>query len=143
MREYWIDLSKYGITKEECIELRGFCMQYERKKQRIADILDSVPGCVATMPPANILPGDPTGEKAARLDMLIRDCEMIEQSALEAVGAHDERVLYQHLLENVTSRKRKPIGSIPCGKNQFYEYRRRFFAILFEKKGNWGSQNML
>lgn len=143
MRRYWIDLRKYGITQEECIELCGFCMQYKRKKQRIEEIMGASPGCVVGMPSKGMLPGDPTGDRAVKLDMLVRDCEMIEQSAIEATGSSDDRVLYQHLLNNVTSLKREPITAIPCGRNQFYEYRRRFFLILHVKKGGWGNDPVL
>jgi len=63
-----------------------------------------------------------------------KDCELIEQTAMETDNA-----LYKPLLYNVTSGvsydQMKAMGiEIFCGKNQFYDKRQKFFYLLNKRK---------
>lgn len=132
-----IQLDKYEISKYAYRELKYFCLQYPEKKAWLNRLHSSQyllrPTAVDGMPHSSD-PGNPTahaGEKAARLS---RDCELIEQTAIEADAG-----IYQQLLKAVTQDvsywQLKCCDGIPCGKDYFYACRRKFFYLLAKKQG--------
>lgn len=128
-----LKLDKYGISKEAYRELRSFCLQYEEKKARLQQLRSIASAPINGMPRKNET-GDPTAKHAEIAVKLSNDIFIIEQSALEASGN-----LYQYIIRHVTTEgatyeKLSP----PCGRRQFYEYRRMFFFFLWEKMGNTG-----
>lgn len=132
MRNYPLNLKKYQIDRERYGELRYFCLQYPKKKQQLSELLHASPDPCCTG--SSNSPSDPTTAIAIKRDQLLRECELIEQSVLEAVGGGDEDALYQHLLHHVTNGNKSIPGRVPCGRNQFYEYRRKFFFLLDQRK---------
>lgn len=128
-----LKLDKYGISKEAYRELRSFCLQYEEKKARLQQLRSIASAPITGMPGKNE-PGNPTAKHAEIAVKLSNDIAMIEQSALEASGN-----LYQHIIQHVT-REGATYEKLcpPCGRRQFYEYRRIFFYFLWEKMGNTG-----
>lgn len=124
-----LKLSKYEISTKAYRELFYFCQQYKDKKNQ----LNYLRGLTAV--PMNGMPkgsntGNPTERKGLLCQKLSTDCELIEQTAIEA-GAD----VYSWLLSNVTEQgmsweNMQP----PIGKNQFYERRRKFFYLLAYKK---------
>ena len=74
--------------------------------------------------------GDPTAEKAEKAQKWIQDIELIEEVAKEV-----DPTIYQSLIANVTN-EHMPFEflSVPCGRRQFYEARRKFFYLLDKKK---------
>lgn len=150
-----IALDSWGISWEEYKELTYFCLQYDQKKRDAAALLTTR---ISTPAPATyhragkeygtFLPhgsgrtSDPTAATAAKRDRLLRDVRMIEQACAAAVlDAHDiSGKLYAALLRAVTTRSgvqsvyANPDTRPPCGKNEIYVARRRFFWILREMK---------
>ena len=61
---------------------------------------------------------------------LKKDLEAIEQAAIEA-----GEELYPYVISNVADGIPYQYLGVPLGKNQFYRVPRRFFNILFEKRG--------
>lgn len=83
---------------------------------------------------------DPVAATAAKRDRLLRDVMMIERAAQIAGVLEDGHSIYPALLRAVTTR-----GGVqavmtdtdarpPCGKNEFYAARRRFFWIIREMR---------
>lgn len=60
-----------------------------------------------------------------------RKCEvkLIEQTAIAA-----DPVIYPYILKSVTQGIKYEYMDAPCGRRQFYEARRVFFALLAEKR---------
>ena len=101
---------------------------------------------IVKVPHATFIPrggnrtSDPTAATAAKRERLLADVRMIEQAALAASVLDDGHSIYAALLQAVTTRggvqsvmadeDTKP----PCGKNEFYAARRKFFWILREMK---------
>ena len=74
-------------------------------------------------------PGDPTGATVARRELLLADCEDMEQAAIEAAAGYGTGMA-DYLLRYVTRADKPPIEFAPCGRRQFYDLRRRYFAAL-------------
>lgn len=150
-----IKLDEWGISWEEYKELMYFALQYNQKKRDAAALLTirlSTP--VPTvyhrggkeygtfLPHGSGHVSDPVAAAAAKRDRLLRDVRMIEQAAQAAGELEDGHNIYTYLLRAVTTRSgvqavmtepersKKP----PCGKNEFYAARRKFFWILREMK---------
>lgn len=128
-----LKLDQYGISKEAYRELRSFCLQYEEKRKQL-ELCYSVgsPG-LSEMPKGSGV-SNPTAKQAMLAIKLRNDLSLIEQTAIEAAGE-----LYQYVIHNVTSEGEtwEKMGP-PCGRRQFYEYRRLFFYLLWVKMGNTG-----
>lgn len=145
-----LKLDAWGISWEEYKELTYFCLQYEQKKRDAAAMLT-----IKTATPAptmyhkggkvygTFLPhgsgiSDPVAATAAKRERLLNDVRMIEQAALAAGELDDGHSIYSALLRAVTSRSgvqavmADPDKRPPCGKNEFYAARRKFFWILRE-----------
>ena len=145
-----IKLDDWGITWEEYKELTYFCLQYERKKRDAAALLTiklSTPTPVTYRwngkEYGEFLPrggriSDPVAATAAKRDRLLGDVHMIEQAAMAAARLDDGHSIYPALLRAVTTRSgvqavmADPDNRPPCGKNEFYAARRKFFWILRE-----------
>ena len=66
--------------------------------------------------------------------MLEKNCELIEQTVIEA-----DPDIYQYILkavteEDVTYRYLNMIMGIPCSHNTYYDRRRRFYWLLDKRK---------
>lgn len=117
-----------GVSEARYMELLNFCLQYEEKKAELRSM-------------AYLTSGEgggrkghvsrPTEEIALRRARLEEDIAMIETSAVEAGGV----VIAPFILKNVTQKLHyRVLGDVPCGINQFYRMRRRFFELLDGKK---------
>lgn len=126
-----LKLDNYGITKEAYRELEYFCLQYEKKKRSLSECY-SLRSPVCSDMPRSGGTGNPTAKQALNAIKLQKDLCLIEQTAIEA-----SRELYPYLLKNVTDRSMTyEKMAVPCGRRQFYEYRRLFFYLLWAKMGN-------
>ncbi|MBQ8504563.1 MAG: hypothetical protein IJ491_09860 [Clostridia bacterium] len=132
-RSYKLRLSdKYNISPNRYAELKAFCLQYEEKRAELEQLysLSSVPPEVAVMGGE---PGKPTERKAMRASKLKREIELIDRS-LEAVCGADIGII-EVLKKNVTlGYGYDKLGYVPCGINQFYKHRRKFFFLLDKEK---------
>ncbi len=110
------------------MELKWFCLQYADKKQRLAMQLNGG-GVKLDGMPHGTEPGNPTLSAVIRREPLVRDCQDIEQAAIEAWPDG-----YQCILRNVALGESFERICPTCGKNQFTQYRRKFFYILWQKR---------
>lgn len=126
--------SKYGISKNRFKELYYWCLQYSEWKDELKYKTDTVGAMeINDMPTCNNV-GDPTQKLAIRRAMLEKNCELIEQAAIEA-----DPDIYQYILkavteEDVTYRYLNMIMGIPCGKKMYYDRRRKFYWLLDKRK---------
>lgn len=148
-----LKLDAWGISWEEYKELTYFCLQYEQKKRDAAALLTlklstPVPEIYhkagkeygTFMPHGSGHVSDPTAATAAKRDRLLGDVHMIEQAAMAAGRLKSGYSIYTSLLRAVTTRGGVQAAMTdtdtrpPCGKNEFYEARRKFFWILREMR---------
>jgi len=148
-----LKLDTWGISWEEYKELTYFCLQYDQKKRDAAALLTirlSTPAPAiyhkggkeygTFLPRGGGRTSDPVAATAAKRDRLLSDVHMIEQAAMAAGRLADGHSIYSALLRAVTTRggvqaaMANPDTRPPCGKNEFYAARRKFFWILREMK---------
>lgn len=129
-----ISEKKYGINKHRFLELKHHCLQYQDWRRELANMQDTVKaiqyGKEGKGSPSI---GSATESLAIRRIELEEKCKTIEQTAIEA-----DPELYQYILEGVTTdyatyRYLKDAKKIPCGKDMYYDRRRKFFYLLSKK----------
>ena len=128
MRLYVPKSSEYHIEKHRYLELRFFCLQYPSWRQKAAECYDlksHSSGGVRSSEPSN-----PTARAAEQAATYLAKMELVERCARDA-----DSTLSSWILMNVTTgmgyeamcrRGNAP----PCGVNQFYRARQRFFFLL-------------
>lgn len=125
-------MDDYELTREEYMELRWHCLQYPDKKQRLI-LMAGGGGVKLDGTPHGTGPGNPTLSTVIRRESLLRDCEMIEQAAIEAWPDG-----YRDILRNVALGEPFERIGPGCGKNKFTQYRRKFFFLLWLKRQKEG-----
>jgi hypothetical protein len=133
-----LKLDEYNISKYAYRELANFCLQYPEKKRKIADLHNPLKAQRYSGMPHGTDVGEPTASAAERAAQLSADCELIEQTAIEADAG-----IYQWLLLAVTQGLSyrvlrecdiNGIGRMPAGEEMFNNRRHRFFYILAKKR---------
>ena len=125
---------KYGLSKHKFLQMYHFCLQYNEWKDELQYKSDTVK-CIeiSDVPKGSGGTGNATEDLAIRRAMLSKNCELVEQTCIEA----DEGI-YQWILKAVTN---EGIGytylkermDIPCSRNTYYERRRKFYWLLSKK----------
>ena len=120
----------YYISKHRHLELKHFCLQYPEWKREYKHL----EGIVRTSSVIKVNSGveDYVGDQAARMAILSRRMELIEECAKRSdpyLGqfifiAVTEGRSYTWLYMNM---------NIPCGKDLYYKLYRRFFWVLSEE----------
>lgn len=124
---------KYNISRHRFAQLYHFCLQYPEWRDELKYKTDNVCSVEITdMPTAHN--NESNVEKLAiRRAQLESKCKLIEQTAMEA-----DPDIYQYLIKAVTCEcisynyLRTYMG-IPCGKNYYYDKRRKFYYLLSKK----------
>lgn len=139
----WIErdrsLRKYNISRNRFRELYYFALQYPEWKDELKYKYDTQKSTTITdMPVAHNGDGRPTEDVAIKCSELSHKITLIESAARLTDPALYKYILKAVTNENVTYDYLKIHMDIPCGKNIFYDRRRRFYWILsqnLEKKG--------
>lgn len=130
------DLKLHNIPKERYRELKHFCLQYPNWKKELANMGDCVKATVITgMPKGGNAYNDQMANLVARRIELQKKCQMVEESAKLA-----DDFLGSYILEAVTGDLSftylRTVRNIPCGKNEYYKARRKFFYELDKMREN-------
>jgi hypothetical protein len=123
-------MDEYGLSYEEFMEQYYFCLQYPAKKQRLQMLLSGESARLDGMPHGTN-PGNPTLSAVINREPLIRDCEDIEQSAMEAWPEG-----YQDLLRCVALGETFAMIDPDCKRDKFSAKRRKFFYLLWKRRKN-------
>lgn len=121
-------LSEYKITSYRYRELYNWCRQYGEWKSKLRE-------CYSLNSRQSIGlnssgKSDPTATAAIQAEYYSRNVELIEATA-NAV----DPIIGKFIIENVANgTPYEYLGNPPCGRRQFYEYRRKFFYLLDLKK---------
>lgn len=115
----------YEISANEYRELKYFCLRYGEMKKELAQIhsLKAADNNTRATTPAN-----PTESSAIKALKLVDNIALIDK-ALEMAAEEPLRGILKRSV--ITPRiSYNSFFSIPMGRQQFYEMRRRFFYIL-------------
>jgi hypothetical protein len=124
---------RYEISKHRFYELYHWCLQYKEWKDELKYATDTLKSPQITDMPHGSGTGDATSNLAMRRAKLSEQCEMIEETAKEA-----DAELWEYILKGVTDETAsytylRQIMNIPCGKNYYFEKRRKFYYLLSRK----------
>lgn len=125
-REWKLMLENEGISEKRYLQLKWLARQYGELKQQEARFRRGEVDRLSGSGEWNGAP-DPTGNAGARLasSPYAWKISAIEQAAIAADPA-----LSPWLLKNVTDGIRLEHLDVPCGRNQFFAARRKFFVEL-------------
>lgn len=128
-----LNQEKYDISKYRFRELYYFCLQYNEWLDELKYNTDSVKSANNDGMPRGTNVSDQTGALGTRRAELARKCKIIEQTAIEV-----DPDIYRYIIQAVTNELityeylRMRMG-IPCGKNVYYDRRRKFYWLLSQK----------
>lgn len=127
-----LNLDKYNIGRFAYRELLYFCLQYPDKKQKAAAMLGTRSQALTGLPGGNGI-NNTTAAQAEMRDKLLKDCELIEQTA-----AAIDSVWYQQLIYGITNsvswHELRLCKGLGMGEKEYQKKRRHFFYLLAEKK---------
>lgn len=122
-------IKKYDISKHRYMEMVHYCLQYPEWK----DALELEPvisgGGMDGMPKGGPRK-DKLEELAIRRSKLSGKCRNVERAAELAAGDLKKYIIIAVTREGMSYDYLRTRLNIPCGRRQFYEYRRKFFWIL-------------
>lgn len=121
MRNYVPKESVYRMDKNRYGELNHFCMQYREKRKRLLAISRRIEQGFE--------------QDSAVLEALLRDCRDMEAAAVQATP---DECMAGHILRYVSAKDKPYLDTIPCGRRQFYEMRRKFFQALDKRRSDRG-----
>lgn len=127
-RDYTVRLP--GVSRERMNELRWVCRQYRAYRQRLAAMRRGEFDRPARGNGRWRGRPDPTAGQAV---MLADSREAKRIAAIEAAARAADPELYRYILRSCCDGVPWQHLGAPCGVNQFYRARRRFFAELDER----------
>lgn len=127
-------IKKYNISKYRLGELYNFCLQYNEWKEELKYNTHTMKGInLSDMPKGRNTISDPTAALTIRRIELSNKCHLIEQTAIET----DEE-LHSYILKAVTEdlpyTYLSMVLGMPCGRDMYYELRKKFFWLLSMKR---------
>ena len=125
-----LNSKKYGISRHRFAEIYQFCMQYREWKDELRRKTDTLGGNnFSGMPKAGGI-SDPTAELAVKRAELRRKCELVEKTAEDADPQLSRYILKAVTTEGISYNYLKMVMNIPCGKNMYYDRRRKFYRLM-------------
>ena len=125
----------YHVSKHRMYELMHFCLQYPEWKKFCSgtdELYFKSPNLDKIKTITNE-PSDPTAELAMKRMRCYENMKLVEDIAYKA-----DEVLANYILLAVTEDLRyetiKSRLNIPCGRDMFYDRRRRFFWLLDKER---------
>ena len=123
-------IKRYDISKHRYIELVHYCLQYQEWKDELKYNLGVSGGGGVDGMPKGSTRQDKLEEMAIKRAKLTEKCESIEKAAELAAGDLREYIIKAVTNEGISYDYLRSRMNIPCGRRQYYEYRRKFFWIL-------------
>lgn len=124
--------NEWKLSKHEFYVSYHFALQYREWKDKYNSMIGLSAINVDGMPHGNAT-SDPTSSQALKLSDYKTKIKIIE----DTVKQTDES-LYCWLIKAVTNEDisynyLKSVMDIPCGKNEYYKLRRKFYFLLYNK----------
>lgn len=123
---------KYNINKHRFWELYHFCLQYNNWKTELSELRNKIGVSNINNISFSKNISDITSETTFKIIELEDKCSIIEKTAFEA-----DSIIYKYIIEavtneNITYNYLRHKG-IPCGKDMYYNRRRKFYWLLSKK----------
>lgn len=124
---------KYEISKHRYYELYHFCMQYNEWKEELEALTSTVKSPIVRNGGMTQGNSDQTARLAEKRVTLEEKCKLIEQTAVETDAALHPYILLGVTNEWATYKHLRMVNQMPCGKDYYYQCRRRFYHLLSKK----------
>lgn len=128
-----LKLDQYNIGVYAYRELHNFCLQYPHKKQQLADLRSPYNSPQITGLPHGNDVSQPTENYAERAAILSKDCELIEQTAIE-VSSDDYQCIILSVTQDVPWNYLRMLKGLKTYEKGFNNERRKFYYLLAKKK---------
>lgn len=126
-------LKKYNISPHRFMELYHYCLQYNEWQDELKYKCDTVGSIEITDMPTAHSNSDATQNLAMRRAELSSKCKLIEDTAKEADEELSQYIIKAVTNEGITYNYLHMIMNIPCGKDVYYDRRRKFYWLLSQK----------
>ena len=124
---------KYKISKHRFAEIYHFCLQYNEWKDELKYKTDNEASPIITDMPTAHSNDSGVESLAIRRRQLEEKCNLIEDTAREAGEGISQYILKAVTNEYITYNYLRTVMGIPCGKNYYYDKRRKFYYLLSQK----------
>ena len=124
---------KYKLDKHEFLKAYHHAMCYNEWRKEYNALLDTSKAIIYDDMPHGCNTKDTTAEAAEKREMLSKKMNLIEKTVMETEPDIFEYLLLAVTNEGITYDYLKTIKHIPCGKNLFYDRRRKFYYLLSSK----------
>lgn len=123
----------YKLSKNRYKELYYFCQQYSEWKDMLRFSNHSVKSVLLSGMPGSGMLKDQTGELAEKRVGLQEKINLVEATAEEADPILKKFIIKAVTNDGITYTYLSQCMEIPCGKNMYYEKRRKFYWLLDKK----------
>ncbi|WP_343208218.1 hypothetical protein [Anaerolentibacter hominis] len=131
-----INSKKYDISKHRFAELYHFCLQYNEWKEQLKIYRDTLKSPRITGMPVQHGTADLTAELAVQRSLLTDKCSIVEETAREIDDEIFPYLLKAVTNEGITYNYLALVCGMPCGKDRYYDRRRKFYCLLSQKMEN-------
>lgn len=122
---------KYSITKEEYLSAKYYALRYNQWLGEYNALKDSVGAIVSDgMPHAINNISNPTERLATRRAELRAKMAVVERAAKEADPEIGKYIFIMATTPDMTFERLCAMYDVPCGRDMFYDRRRKFLYIL-------------
>ena len=127
---------KYQIDKHVFYSVLHYAYNYNEWAKQLSGLTDTSKAITYSDMPKGFNPeADPTADLVARREKILDKMRPVEEAAREADADMWRYIMLGVTNEDVTYNSLRVLKGIPCGKNAYYEMRRRFYWILAHKLG--------
>ena len=124
--------SRWAISKHRYLELYHFCLQYPEWQRQLREI-DVLRSTWTKSNQSDTNWSDPVNEIVIKRSLIFERIELVERIAREA-----DKDLASYILlavtRDLTYGQIKARIDIPCGKDMFYDRRRKFYWLLDKER---------
>ncbi len=124
---------RYKLTKHEYMKAYHYAMCYNLWADEYAALADTAKAINYDDMPRGHDMRDVTAEAAERRVELYRKISLIQDTVKEAEPSIAEDLLFAVTNEGVTFEYLQTVRQMPCGKDMYYDRRRRFYYLLNKK----------
>ena len=128
-----LKLDEYNISKYAYRELHNFCLQYPEKKRRIEDLHNPLHAMCYDGMPHGTGAGEPTANAAEKAAQLSKDCEMIEQAAIQT-SSRDYQCIILAVTQDMPWYYLRKCKELKTCEKYFRRETHRFYYLLAKNK---------
>lgn len=125
---------KYKMTKEQYLSAKYYALRYNEWVLEYRAICDTSSAITySDMPKGSFNTESQVEEAAIKADKIHDRIRLIESTAKEAMPDLSDYILKAVTNTDITYHQLRTLTNIPCGKNVFYNARRKFYWLLYQK----------